>query len=351
MKLKRVLAVFMFVLAVALVSFVDISVFPNLNKTVSAAEIYGDFEYEVLDDGTAKIVKYTGNDETVNIPSEINGKKVTVLEGKSNDHFEVIDYLGVFEGNTNVKTVNIQNGVEIIGGGAFSGCKSLTSVNIPDSVTKIENAAFCWCTGLTSIDIPDSVTEIGDDSFEGWTISYNGAFEGCKGLTSINIPESVTIIGGYAFRYCTGLKSADIPEGVKKISDGAFSECAGLTRINIPESMEEIGHGAFLNCDSLKDVYFSGSETQWKSIDIGIYKELLPNATIHYNYSMDEENNTESENISSTESYINTTENKDTGNSMNIIIIVILTIIILGVIILAAVIFYKKNGGHKNEKA
>lgn len=32
MKLKRALAVFMCVLAVALVSFADISVFPNLNK-------------------------------------------------------------------------------------------------------------------------------------------------------------------------------------------------------------------------------------------------------------------------------------------------------------------------------
>ncbi len=44
--------------------------------TVSAYESYGDFEYEVLDDGTVKMTKYTGNAEIIDIPGEIDGRKV-----------------------------------------------------------------------------------------------------------------------------------------------------------------------------------------------------------------------------------------------------------------------------------
>ena len=37
-------------------------------------------------------------------------------------------------------------------------------------------------------------------------------------------------------------------------------------------------------CDNLSDVYFSGTEEQWKKIKVDSYNEDLLNATIHYNY-------------------------------------------------------------------
>ena len=309
MKLKKVLAVFMLVLAAVLLSFEDISVFTDLSKTVSAAEIYGDFEYEVLDDGTAKIVKYTGNDETVNIPSEINGKKVTVIGGKSNDHFEVIDYFGVFEGNTNVKTVNIQNGVEIIGGGAFSGCKSLISVNIPDSVTKIDSYAFYDCPNLKTVNIGSGVEEIKSNAFircfdleeinvdennqtflsdDGVLFSKNkdilikcpsakegsyiipdsvaeiaeNAFIACNGLTEIKIPESVTKIEDFAFTGCSGVTSINIPDKLTKIASSSFFGCEGLTSVRIPEGVTVIEAAAFDGCTGLISVIIPDSVTE-----------------------------------------------------------------------------------------
>lgn len=42
----------------------------------SSIETSGDFEYTVLDDGTAEITEYKGNEEILLIPSEIDGHTV-----------------------------------------------------------------------------------------------------------------------------------------------------------------------------------------------------------------------------------------------------------------------------------
>ena len=38
----------------------------------------------------------------------------------------------------------------------------------------------------------------------------------------------------------------------------------------------------FYGCNSLKDVYYSGTQEQWKEISIGSYNGCLTSATIHY---------------------------------------------------------------------
>ncbi len=56
-----------------------------------------------------------------------------------------------------------------------------------------------------------------------------------------------------------------------------------MTSVTISDSVTSIGDHAFDVCDSLKNVYYSGSESDWNKIDIGGYNEDLTNATIHYN--------------------------------------------------------------------
>lgn len=100
--------------------------------TASAESVkFGDYYYRLLGDGTVEIMHYYGSDTEVTIPSEIDGKAVTVICG-----------------------------------GAFS-YSNLTSVKIPDSVTNIGNEAFCGCESLIDITIPDSVTNIGCFAFIG----------------------------------------------------------------------------------------------------------------------------------------------------------------------------------------
>ena len=132
--------------------------------------------------------------------------------------------------SSNIVNSVIESGVTSIGDYAFAGCSSLTSIEIPDSVTSIGDGAFAWCGKLTSIQIPNSVTSIG-----------SCAFEWCSKLTSIEIPDSVT----------------------------------------------SIGDSAFVGCSRLKDVYYTGTEEQWKKISIGSNNSCLTSATIHYNKSTD----------------------------------------------------------------
>ena len=132
---------------------------------------------------------------------------------------------------------------------------------------------------ILSVIIKDGVTTIG-----------GSAFEYCDSLTSISIPNSVTSIGHLAFSGCSNLTSITIPDSVTTIGDWAFHSCNSLTSINIPNSVTTIGYCAFYHCDGLTDVYYSGTEAQWKSITIGFSNECLTDATIHYNiYNMGEE--------------------------------------------------------------
>ena len=121
-------------------------------------ETFGDYGYSVNDDGkTVTITEYTGSDANVTIPSEIDGKMVTEIDGG--------DYQTAFKDCTFLISIIIPDSVTSIGSEAFYNCTSLTSVTIPDSVTSIGSSAFCECTSLTSVTIPDSVTSIGDFAF------------------------------------------------------------------------------------------------------------------------------------------------------------------------------------------
>ena len=111
----------------------------------------GDYQYALLEDGTAEIREYTGKADSLEIPDTLDGHPVTR-----------------------------------IGYNAFSYNTSLASVAIPNSVISIGNSAFSNCTSLTSITLPDSVTFIGDS-----------AFNDCNEELIITVPR-----GSYAAQYC-----------------------------------------------------------------------------------------------------------------------------------------------------
>jgi len=85
-----------------------------------------------LSDGKAIIDGYTGKEDHLVVPSQIDGFDVYGISSKA------------FEGYS-FKSVIISDGVETIDWFAFYNCKQLTSITIPSSVRKIGYAVFDGC--------------------------------------------------------------------------------------------------------------------------------------------------------------------------------------------------------------
>jgi hypothetical protein len=178
----------------------------------------------------------------------------------------------VFYGCEKLAKVTLSNAMTSIGYGMFGACSSLPEVIIPDSVTFIDGYAFSGCSSLENVIFGKSVTSIGE-----------GAFYGCSALPDITIPSSVVSIGDSAFARCTGLTSVTILGSIVDINSYTFFRCDHLASITIPRSVAKIGEYAFYYCDSLADVYYTGSEEDWESIDIGSCNNPITSATIHFN--------------------------------------------------------------------
>ena len=139
-------------------------------------------------------------------------------------------------------------------------------------MTSIGDYAFNGCKTLTSLKLPKGITQIG-----------KSAFSSCSGISGeLVIPDSVTSIGDYAFGICNSLQSVIIPDKVTSIGMQVFAYCRSLQSITIPNSVTEIGESAFAYCDKITDVYYSGTEEQWKQIGIQSNNDPLLNATIHF---------------------------------------------------------------------
>lgn len=61
----------------------------------------------------------------------------------------------------------------------------------------------------------------------------------------------------------------NIPNNVTSIGDYAFYECTSLESITIPDSVTSIGGYAFYDCPNLADIYYTGTQEQWKAITKG----------------------------------------------------------------------------------
>ena len=181
-------------------------------------------------------------------------------------------YIGesAFEGCTDLMNVKIGDNVTSIGKSAFYGCTGLTNVKIGDNVTSIGESAFYGCAGLTNVKIGDNVTSIGESTFYG-----------CTGLTNVKIGDNVTNIGESAFYGCTGLTNVKIGDSVTNIGEGAFEDCENLTNVVLPVSVTSIG-GYVFNGSRLTDVYYKGTEEEWKKISIDPNNSYLTDAKRYY---------------------------------------------------------------------
>lgn len=152
----------------------------------------GLYLYVVLEDGTAGITGYLGDETALVIPSVLDDLPVTA-----------------------------------IGAYAFEYA-ALTSVVIPEGVTVIDRKAFAAASALKEITLPSTLREIGEE-----------AFIGCA-LEKVTLPEGVETLGERAFACCGQLKTITLPNTLRRMGYGVFAECDALWGLTLPASLTEI---------------------------------------------------------------------------------------------------------------
>lgn len=148
--------------------------------------VFGDYNYVVLEDGTAKITKYIGTEDEIEktVPSELDGKTVTV-----------------------------------IGEEAFKGAMGITILNFPEGLLKIEAHAFEESSIKKAfMNYSRQLTEIGESAF------FN-----CPNLVQADMPASLEAVGNEAFGSCPELRVATFRGNDAVIDEFAFDACPNLT--------------------------------------------------------------------------------------------------------------------------
>ena len=193
--------------------------------------------------------------------------------------------------NTNISTLVLAPGVEIIGEVVFNGCSSLSgNITLPETLIYIGREAFQGCrfTGnlalpnsleyigyaafhsagnfIGSVRIPDKVKKLKGSTFESTTFNgildlnnvtemeYYYDFRNCKFYGELIIPEGITIIPSESFR-STNISNVVFPSTLKEIENGAFSGNYRLTgKIIFPEGLVDIGASAFGSCQNIQAI-------------------------------------------------------------------------------------------------
>lgn len=217
------------------------------NETNSVSSING-IVFVSNGDGTCCVKEYNDNiGSQVVIPAKSpNGDKVTSISQNA------------FKQCTSITSMELPQGINSIGDEAFRGCKNLTSINIPKSVATVGKDVFYGCPKL--VEEKDGVLYV-----DNWVVDCDTL------VTQVNIKPGTKGISEYAFAECTVLKSVVISDGVTMIGSYAFKNCTSLSNVLIYSSVTNIEWGAFMNCSSIRKFYYTGTMSEWQTINIDIY--------------------------------------------------------------------------------
>lgn len=203
----------------------------GLSEEAQAEGGSGDFSYELMGDGAARITGYSGEGGALEIPAEMDGYPVTVIGREA------------FYQCAGLTSATIPAGVERIEASAFYGCEALASVELPAGLKGIDEYAFYECGSLAAIALPEGLETIGAD-----------AFDDCDSLASVVFPASLKRIEASTFYSCDALASVEWPAGLTAIDELAFAYCDSLTELALPEGLTFLGVNAFADCGNLTSV-------------------------------------------------------------------------------------------------
>ncbi|MBE5889046.1 MAG: leucine-rich repeat domain-containing protein [Lachnospiraceae bacterium] len=201
---------------------------PNNNMPWSS--FYGSIYYIVIEEGITHICdqafSYSGPLKEVTIPKSVTSIGKYAFEGIALTH------------------INLHDGITSIGRGAFAFSR-LQEITIPAGVTELSDSLFFYCTDLKEVELHNGIK----------SINYR-AFNNCTSLQSIVIPDSVTVLESDIFDNCQALTEVTIGKNIKTIPESCFSCCFALQEISIPNKVNTIENDAFMYCTALEKVTF-----------------------------------------------------------------------------------------------
>ena len=160
---------------------------------------------------------------------------------------ESVRAIGVtaFYQNQSLKSVTLNNRMELINQSLFNRCNNLAVVHGGKNVKIVDQYAFYECDSLRSI---SDITPV--------TINRN-AFYNCRKLESLNF-SCIKSIGSESFYCCFGLKEADLTT-LTSIESRSFVACTSLKKVTFGNNITTIKYDAFNGCDALEEVILGSS--------------------------------------------------------------------------------------------
>ena len=214
-----------------------------------------------------------------------------------------------------IETLNIGNGVKKIGNRAFYSCYKINTLEFSNTLESIGDSAFYCCRSLGSVSVGSNVKSIGVDAFYGCTnlievinrsnlpIIKGTESYGCIAYYAFVVKNwgvsTIVNYGDYLFythngvNYLVGYVGNDtnivLPNDFNgnkyEIYQYVFYDYQSIQSITVSKNVSYIHQYAFYNCMSLTDVYYTGTEENWKSLIIeNAGNGYFTYANIHFNY-------------------------------------------------------------------
>ena len=182
--------------------------------------------------------------QTINVPSEHNGKPVTGI------------WRNAFHCCPST-TINLTNNIEVIDFEAFL-YSGITKITIPYSVNEIGDAAFYSCDNLTTVSFVNSDQESSGSATDCYCdVNGNpiGGGETSQEITYCKLKK----IPSYCFFKCGSLTTLSLPSSVEEVCEEAFNGCYLLNSPIYFQNIKKIRARAFQGCAALRKVYISAS--------------------------------------------------------------------------------------------
>lgn len=191
----------------------------------------------------------------------------------------------IFPAANAATTYKVAENVRTIADNTFLGTANVKTIEIGDNVTSIGANAFLGGRSLETVIIGKGVASIGSD-----------AFEGCAKLTGISVSADNAVYSSDAngvlynkakteiIKYPAGNTKTTftVPAGVTDLKILSFSNALNLTSVTFSKDLKNIGASAFSGCNNISEVYFEGSEAEWKEVTIGSNNNAILNAKMTY---------------------------------------------------------------------